>query len=64
MPYLHHIVLDDELRIGFVTLKPEDPDALRLDHLYLGTGFEGLGIGEWVCNGPSRRRESSDWTSS
>lgn len=48
VPYMHHIVLDRELRIGFVTLKPEDPDALRLDHLYLRTGFQGLGIGEWV----------------
>ena len=48
VPFMHHIVLDGELRIGFVTLKPEDADALRLDHLYLRTGFQGLGIGEWV----------------
>ena len=48
VPFMHHIVLDGDQRIGFVTLKPEEPDALRLDHLYLRTGFQGLGIGEWV----------------
>jgi GNAT superfamily N-acetyltransferase len=48
VPYMHHIVLDGEQRVGFVTLKPEGSDALRLDHLYLRTGFQGLGIGEWV----------------
>lgn len=48
VPYMHHIVLDGDQRLGFVTLKPEDSDALRLDHLYLRTGFQGLGIGEWV----------------
>lgn len=48
LPYMHHIVLDGEVRIGFVTLKPEGTDALRLDHLYLRTGFQGLGVGEWV----------------
>jgi GNAT superfamily N-acetyltransferase len=48
VPFMHHIVLDGAGRIGFVTLKPEDTDALRLDHLYLRTGFQGLGIGEWV----------------
>ncbi|RZL65836.1 MAG: N-acetyltransferase [Variovorax sp.] len=47
-PYMHHIVLDGEHRVGFVTLKPEGPDALRLDHLFLRTGFQGVGIGEWV----------------
>lgn len=47
-PYMHHIVLDEDKRIGFVTLKPEGADALRLDHLYLRTGFQGLGIGEWA----------------
>jgi GNAT superfamily N-acetyltransferase len=46
--YMHHIVLDEDKRIGFVTLKPEGADALRLDHLYLREGFQGLGIGEWV----------------
>lgn len=48
VPYMHHIVFDADRRIGFVTLKPEDSEALRLDHLYLRTGFQGLGIGEWV----------------
>lgn len=48
VPYMHHIVLDANQRVGFVTLKPEGSDALRLDHLYLRTGFQGLGIGEWV----------------
>jgi GNAT superfamily N-acetyltransferase len=48
VPYMHHIVLDTDQRIGFVTLKPEGADALRLDHLYLRTGFQNLGIGEWV----------------
>jgi GNAT superfamily N-acetyltransferase len=48
VPFMHHIALDGDQRIGFVTLKPEGPDALRLDHLYLRTGFQGLGIGEWV----------------
>ena len=48
VPFMHHIVLDGDQRVGFVTLKPEGADALRLDHLYLRTGFQGLGIGEWV----------------
>ncbi|WP_198084079.1 GNAT family N-acetyltransferase [Variovorax sp. E3] len=48
VPYMHHIVLDGDQRVGFVTLKPEGTDALRLDHLYLRTGFQDRGIGEWV----------------
>lgn len=48
VPFMHHIVLDGDQRVGFVTLKPEGADALRLDHLYLRTVFQGLGIGEWV----------------
>ena len=48
VPFMHHIVLDGDQRVGFVTLKPEGTDALRLDHLYLRTGFQGSGIGEWV----------------
>ncbi|ADU37947.1 GNAT family N-acetyltransferase [Variovorax paradoxus] len=48
VPFMHHIVLDGDQRVGFVTLKPEGADALRLDHLYLRTGFQGRGIGEWV----------------
>ena len=48
VPFMHHIVIDGEQRVGFVTLKPEGPDALRLDHLYLRTGFQGRGIGDWV----------------
>ena len=35
--HMRHILLDGE-RIGFVTLKPEGEDALRLDHLYLRHG--------------------------
>ncbi|KQX87223.1 GNAT family N-acetyltransferase [Variovorax sp. Root473] len=50
VPFMHHIVLDGSQRVGFVTLKPEGADALRLDHLYLRTGFQGLGIGEWVID--------------
>ncbi|MGJ7564016.1 GNAT family N-acetyltransferase [Variovorax sp. GB1R11] len=50
VPFMHHIVLDGDQRVGFVTLKPEGADALRLDHLYLRTGFQGLGIGEWVLH--------------
>lgn len=50
VPYMRHIVLDGQSRIGFVTLKPEGTDALRLDHLYLRTGFQGLGVGEWVLD--------------
>jgi GNAT superfamily N-acetyltransferase len=50
VPFMHHIVLDGDQRVGFVTLKPEGSDALRLDHLYLRTGFQGLGIGEWVLH--------------
>lgn len=50
VPFMHHIVLDSDLRVGFVTLKPEGPDALRLDHLYLRTGFQSMGIGEWVLH--------------
>ena len=48
--YMHHIVFDGDKRIGFVSLKPEGADALRLDHLYLRTGCQGLGIGEWALN--------------
>lgn len=48
VPFMHHIVVDGDQRVGFVTLKPEGLDALRLDHLYLRTGFQGRGIGEWV----------------
>ena len=48
VPFMHHIVIDGEQRVGFVTLKPEGADSLRLDHLYLRTGFQGRGIGEWV----------------
>ncbi len=48
VPFMHHIVIDGEQRVGFVTLKPEGPCALRLDHLYLRTGFQGRGIGEWI----------------
>jgi len=48
VPFMHHIVLDGDQRIGFVALRPEGTDALRLEHLYLRTGFQGLGIGEWV----------------
>jgi len=48
VPFMHHIVLDADQRVGFVTLKPEGADALRLDHLYLRTGFQGRGIGVWV----------------
>lgn len=50
VPFMHHIVLDGDQRVGFITLKPEGADALRLDHLYLRTGFQGLGIGEWVLH--------------
>ncbi|AMM23108.1 GNAT family N-acetyltransferase [Variovorax sp. PAMC 28711] len=48
IPFMHHIVLDGGQRVGFVTLKPEGADALRLDHLYLRTGFQSMGIGDWV----------------
>ena len=48
VPFMHHIVIDGEQRVGFVTLKPEGAGALRLDHLYLRTGFQGRGIGEWI----------------
>lgn len=48
--HMHHIVFDGDKRIGFVSLKPEGDDALRLDHLYLRTGCQGLGIGEWALN--------------
>jgi len=58
VPYMHHIVLDGEQRLGFITLKPEDADALRLDHLYLRTGFQGRGIGEWaLCWAKAQARE-------
>ena len=46
--HMHHIVFDGDKRIGFISLKPEGDDALRLDHLYLRTGCQGLGIGEWA----------------
>ena len=48
--HMHHIVFDGDKRIGFISLKPEGADALRLDHLYLRTGCQGLGIGEWALN--------------
>lgn len=46
--HMQHIVLDGATRIGFVTIKPEGDDALRLDHLYLRNGHQGQGIGAWV----------------
>ncbi len=60
VPYMHHIVLDLAHRIGFVTLKPAGDDVLLLDHLYLRTGFQGLGIGEWVlwwAMAPAREKQ-------
>ena len=48
--HMHHIVFDGDKRIGFISLKPEGDNALRLDHLYLRTGCQGLGIGEWALN--------------
>ena len=48
--HMHHIVREDEGRIGFVTLKPKDDQVLLLDHLYLllRDGQRGRGVGAWV----------------
>ena len=49
--YTQHIVQDGR-RLGFVVLKPLS-HALRLEHLYVEPGAQGLGIGGqvlgWVC---------------
>ncbi len=57
-PHMQHIVKDGQ-RIGFITVRPEGDDALRLEHLYLLPGHQGQRIGEWVLNGvKARARES------
>ncbi|MGH8832783.1 MAG: GNAT family N-acetyltransferase [Polaromonas sp.] len=48
--FMHHIVLDRGERIGFVTLRPEGRDALRLDHLYIRPMHQGQGIGAWIMD--------------
>jgi GNAT superfamily N-acetyltransferase len=44
--FMRHIVCDGE-RVGLLTLFPEG-DALKLQHLYLAPGSQGLGIGAWA----------------
>ena len=53
-PHMQHIVKDGQ-RIGFVTVRPEGDDALRLEHLYLLPGHQCQGIGEWVLNAVKAR---------
>jgi len=48
--HMHHIVRAGEGRIGLVTLKPQDDESLRLDHLYLSHGQRGRGFGAWALN--------------
>jgi GNAT superfamily N-acetyltransferase len=55
---MQHIVKDGQ-RIGFVTVRPEGEDALRLEHLYLLPGHQGQRIGEWVLNGVKARARAS-----
>jgi len=45
---MRHIERDGQ-RIGFLTLKPE-ADALRLEHLYIQPGAQGLGVGAWALD--------------
>lgn len=47
--HMQHLLVDGE-RIGFFTLSPDGPTALRLDHLYLRPGWSGKGIGAWVLD--------------
>lgn len=47
---MHHICLASGEKIGFVTLKPESHDALRLDHLYILPTHQSKGIGAWVID--------------
>ena len=44
--YMRHIV-DNGKRVGLLTLKPEG-DALKLQHLYLAPGSQGMGFGAWA----------------
>lgn len=44
--FMRHIVCDGE-RVGLLTLFPQG-DALKLQHLYLASGSQGLGIGAWA----------------
>jgi GNAT superfamily N-acetyltransferase len=48
--FMQHIELDIGERIGFVTLRPEGRDALRLDHLYIRPAYQGQGIGAWIMD--------------
>ena len=52
--HMQHILWDGE-RIGFVTMKPEGTQMLRLDHLYLRHGFHGMGIGTAVLQWAQER---------
>lgn len=51
--HMQHIEVAGE-RIGFVTLQAHTPavgkPALRLNHLYIRPGSQGLGVGAWVLN--------------
>lgn len=53
--FMHHIAVDGGERIGFVTLRPEGGDALRLDHLYLRNAWQGRGIGTWALDWVKRQ---------
>ena len=50
--HMRHIEVDS-VRVGFITLRPDDgvlPLSLKLDHLYLKTHAQGAGAGTWALN--------------
>jgi len=46
--HMRHIVFEGR-RVGFVTVKPKG-GGLHVDHLYVGDGMRGLGVGTWVLD--------------
>ena len=54
--YMRHIALDG-VRVGFITLRPDDgalqsaqASVLKLEHLYLKTDAQGARAGTWALN--------------
>ena len=50
--YMRHIV-QDEQRVGYITLRPASgqvPRTLQLDHLYIRPIFQSGGIGAWALD--------------
>ena len=51
---MQHIEREGQ-RVGFVTVKPLDGGALKLEHLYIRPGSQGQGVGRWVLEGLKAR---------